>query len=1827
VLHVGGLRPSACYYFRIPERDNPEPVSVSRDFTFKIVSEGADEKTLNRAARYVLDVALRVRALAILLLPLRTVANCPQKCENRTSLAFVAHDIGGSVVKQALVIASQEEEYSRVLEDTHLLIFSGVPNRPSPQSGWFSPLLSIVDSCFFGLKGPWIPKVLDRLATEHDAIAKNFEVLASRFRIVSFYEADELVVTNRATLSKHCATLGVAHEDAIAIADQGQLEYWKAPAYLEMSKIIDTCLLSHGKDLTDFVRLLSFDDPPQSSDTFFHPTHIHVARHLLSLPEAKPWLTSTEGEINILRLVTRDILDEERLFDSLVTAVRLSKSHYHPSILRIARHHQPVPKTEAGILASLVKQILRQQPQLYPTVESLFSLVHDAALSRNATWKKRVFWRCVETLLLSPRDVDTFLFVALNDNFDDFGIFPRILSTAAKTSIPLRIAVAISSLDRYPKELSTPSPLDLDVLSDIFTTARNQDSTTQFPGVLSFIPLRDPSDDSVETTLFARALESEGAWLPVAVLWATSAERPLSVAELNILITLEIGSNTVAQSHESPLERDRASLLPQLLPSMFEIVDGTLRVGHVRALEHEAKTVFEARLGTTVDAHFADTCLVYLLDFLRQGPAIEAVVGQFNKQSDEDKDEVGVGGDRPERSQVRAMREAATSLAMYAAQHWTTHWRRDGEGSKLENYQGHKDFLTGGGTVLEGWIRLLVESSDILADEYVNEVDKVMHLLGSESLPNNQVLEYVSYAYSCPSSTPIFDRLLVLAAELADEQFIKGLCEVASKAEEPFTAEEVARAIAAAPLSLIDSLSQLPLRDGAILNKSDIYLRAMQLANTPVAGAILQDLRSQTSFSDADHADLFVHALCIAYEYGDPDTATISQIISHDTRSELLTTALHISIAVCNTDAALNLLDLGVPIEAYARTGDTPLLLAAQHGFTSLVRTLVTKREADVNAKNVLSRTALHFAAQNGFEEIVRILVGAEGGNTSVIARDNAGAPPIVVAVRSGHEAVATFLIKTRLEDPEVGLSEVTWSEEEDKGMEYIGEEVHLDEDAGGQEAEERELTSDVEMEVDGSKTEQFEVELPRRVLNLRVAILYEAARRGFIEIVEMLVGEVTEEDILSDMDLAFTTPLHAAAKGGFTDIARLLCKKYPALLNAAKSDIMLTPLHLACYYGQKAVVDELLKHAPDFSLLSSSSRTPFEAACKVGALDVITSLLPALPPPADTENTNIRDRGLNGAARWANKEVVEFLLDHGGSPNAVDQYANAALSQAAWNRDCRLMESLLLRRCTLDPKDDDGSTPLFDATRRDANDCVRLLANAGADLDCETRLGCTPLDEAVYRKNPVLVRLLLDRGAKMELCPFRKDHYDSLLTFALRSSSEEVVRVLVEFYAKGRGEEGITPATALGLVLDQKPDVMPALLESWPQTKEHLSEEAATNFHSIASKGSVETLKAALEVVDKDAINSPSGTSGTPLHAAICGGEDVEDKVNVLLDHDADPSIIGGRHRTTLNAAAHFHLQSVAKLLLERLPKSTNRRWFMNFAGVEGTPIQAAVKGLRNANSAEAVVELLEFLRSEEAPLTYSGLYGENLLHAAARATEWHREEAVDAVKWLLKNGVDPDESDITGRRPMHLAINNGNIDLVKLLLTKNTTLQTLDHQRMNGLHHATLSKRSTMTNELVDLYREDDQQKDISSFIEAQDVDAWTPLHWACRQAELDIVSYLINDCKANAKAKTKGGWTPWHVAMYHGNTNDDYLKLLPEPPLHKRSEVLPGAPNDSAWCDICYATIFGDRYQCLSQDCCDPDTRPETVFDMCWKCYTNHSDGIALHVAGHDFQKVDA
>jgi len=63
----------------------------------------------------------------------------------------------------------------------------------------------------------------------------------------------------------------------------------------------------------------------------------------------------------------------------------------------------------------------------------------------------------------------------------------------------------------------------------------------------------------------------------------------------------------------------------------------------------------------------------------------------------------------------------------------------------------------------------------------------------------------------------------------------------------------------------------------------------------------------------------------------------------------------------------------GIDLEAKARNGDTPLMLAAFHGYLPLVKTLLS-RDVEVNRPGW---TALHYAAINGNPEIIKTLLDA----------------------------------------------------------------------------------------------------------------------------------------------------------------------------------------------------------------------------------------------------------------------------------------------------------------------------------------------------------------------------------------------------------------------------------------------------------------------------------------------------------------------------------------------------------------------------------------------------------------------------------------------------------------------------------------------------------------------------------------------------------------------------------------------------------------------------------------------------------------------------------
>lgn len=116
----------------------------------------------------------------------------------------------------------------------------------------------------------------------------------------------------------------------------------------------------------------------------------------------------------------------------------------------------------------------------------------------------------------------------------------------------------------------------------------------------------------------------------------------------------------------------------------------------------------------------------------------------------------------------------------------------------------------------------------------------------------------------------------------------------------------------------------------------------------------------------------------------------------------------------CNaTDVVSFLLEKGANINdpEYRDTiNQTPIIVAAQHGCTEIVRLLIEAGITDINHKNDQGESALLAAAQEGHKEVVQILLDA-GADINQPNSDNETALAIVTRNRHKKEYI-NFLIE-----------------------------------------------------------------------------------------------------------------------------------------------------------------------------------------------------------------------------------------------------------------------------------------------------------------------------------------------------------------------------------------------------------------------------------------------------------------------------------------------------------------------------------------------------------------------------------------------------------------------------------------------------------------------------------------------------------------------------------------------------------------------------------------------------------------------------------------------
>ena len=334
--------------------------------------------------------------------------------------------------------------------------------------------------------------------------------------------------------------------------------------------------------------------------------------------------------------------------------------------------------------------------------------------------------------------------------------------------------------------------------------------------------------------------------------------------------------------------------------------------------------------------------------------------------------------------------------------------------------------------------------------------------------------------------------------------------------------------------------------------------------------------------------------------------------------------------------------EFGCDVTVTGFNGRSVLHQACQSSNTSLVRTLIHEYKADINARDDNNDLPIHIAAFSGREEVVTLLINKFGGDVTVTAFK--GQSVLHQACQSSN----TSLVRTLIHD----------------------------------------YKTDINARDD--------------VNNLPI---HTAALMGREEVVTLLINEF-------GCNVAVTgsygrSVLHQACGSSNTSLVRTLIRDYNADVNA-RDGSNLTPADIAAKLGMDEIVFLLRNefgcnvttNAVDSQVVSS----PLIVACEHGDIEAALSLL---TEESDINSTDSRGRtALIASGENGHHKLTELLLERDASIDSQDHEGCTALMTACKNNHVETTSCLLNNDADTYLKNSSGKTA-FDITLEKNNTAV----------------------------------------------------------------------------------------------------------------------------------------------------------------------------------------------------------------------------------------------------------------------------------------------------------------------------------------------------------------------------------------------------------------------------------------------------------------------------------------------------------------------------------------
>ncbi|XP_069677374.1 uncharacterized protein [Periplaneta americana] len=283
-------------------------------------------------------------------------------------------------------------------------------------------------------------------------------------------------------------------------------------------------------------------------------------------------------------------------------------------------------------------------------------------------------------------------------------------------------------------------------------------------------------------------------------------------------------------------------------------------------------------------------------------------------------------------------------------------------------------------------------------------------------------------------------------------------------------------------------------------------------------------------------------------------------------------------------------------------------------------------------------------------------------------------------------------------------------------------------------------------------------------------SILYLAARRGYINIVKLLLecGVHVDDRTYGEYHgiIISATMLHVAAGRGYTKMIEFLLDS-SADINA-EDEIGRTPLSYARERDDNDTVKLLVKRGARINKSDKHKTTSTQIAPTSTHLKILE------------------------LAETGDMKKVEILLDKGIDVNTRDNRAKTPILLAATHGHLQLVVMLLERGADINATDKTNNTPILYATRQGHWDIVKLLGKNGADINSHDNLNQTSIHIAAISGHYETVKFLIEGGADVNACS--KDG-DTPLILSSANGHVETVKLLIEnsVYVNASNKNGDT--------------------------------------------------------------------------------------------------------------------------------------------------------------------------------------------------------------------------------------------------------------------------------------------------------------------------------------------------------------------------------------------------------------------------------------------------